>query len=137
MAYRVAIPLQRFKCRKAFSTKCLILYSSLSYSRCILRFFFGGMTTFIPCDSASWMMASVSYALSANKCSALIPSINGLACVQSAVVPSVINILTGIPNASTARCSLVLSPLLCGSFLDFRLLPQLHVDVLLYGSHQS
>ena len=36
--------------------------------------------------------------------------------------PAVIMILTGIPCASTARCILVLSPLLCVSCPDYRLL---------------
>ena len=43
--------------------------------------------------------------------------------------PAVIMILTGIPCPSTARCILALSPLLCGSCPDYRLLPLLHGHV--------
>ena len=48
------------------------------------------------------------------------PSIRGKAWEQSANVPSVTASLTGIPWESTARCSLLFSPLLCGQWTDFR-----------------
>jgi hypothetical protein len=44
LAYLVAVPLQRLRCRKAFSTKGLSLYKSLSYSLGTFRFFLGGIT---------------------------------------------------------------------------------------------
>ena len=55
---------------------------------------------------------------SARRTFALMLSIKASACLQSAVVPSVIRILTGIPCASTAKCILVLSPLLSWPYLD-------------------
>ena len=58
---------------------------------------------------------------SARRFCAVKPSINLRACMQSAVVPWVTAIRTGIPCASTAKCSFVLSPLLCDSYLDCHL----------------
>lgn len=130
MAYRVAIPLHRFRCRKAFSTKWRNLYRCLSYFLWNFLFFLGGITAFIPCFSACLTITSLSYPRSANKYSAVRPSIKTPACVQSAVVPCVIATLIGIPCASTAKCNLVLSPLLCDSFPDFHLLHLLHVGEL-------
>ena len=50
---------------------------------------------------------------------ASIPSIRLAASAQSARVPSIAIIRTGIPNASTAKCSFVLIPLWCDSFPGF------------------
>ncbi len=47
LAYRVAIPRHRFSWRKAFSTRCRSLYSSLSNSLHFLRFDLRGMTGFM------------------------------------------------------------------------------------------
>src|ERR1700722_1655160 len=63
-----------------------------------------------------------------HRCSAQIPSIRGKAWVQSAEVPGVIRTRTGRPSASTARCILVLSPLLCGPCPDCLLLRPPHAD---------
>ena len=119
LAYLVATPRQRFNIMNAFSTKCRNLYNSLSYSRCILRFFLGGITAFIPAFFAFSTIASESQPRSARRTFALMLSIKASACLQSAVVPSVIRILTGIPCASTAKCILVLSTLLSWPYLDF------------------
>ena len=51
-----------------------------------------------------------SYPRSAKRYSALNPPIRAIACVQSAVVPCVMKALSGMPCASTARCSFVLAP---------------------------
>lgn len=62
----------------------------------------------------------LSYPLSARRYSAVIPSTNLQACEQSATVPAVTDILTGIPCcASTARCIFELSPLLCVPCPDY------------------
>ncbi len=45
------------------------------------------------------------------------PSIKAMACVQSAVAPAATATPTGIPCASTAKCILLSSPLLCGPCL--------------------
>ncbi|MPN03118.1 hypothetical protein SDC9_150341 [bioreactor metagenome] len=111
-AYLVAIPRQRFNVKNAFSTQCRNLYNSLSYSRWTFLFLRGGITAFIPPFSAFSTIVSESYPRSAKSALASMPSINSSAWLQSAVVPFVIEILTGTPCASTARCILVLSPLL-------------------------
>ena len=136
-AYLVAIPLHLLRCKNAFSTKCRNLYRLRSNSLCILRFAFGGITTFIPWLSAWAIISSLSYALSAKRCSASIPSIRRDACLLSCVVPSVIIILIGIPCASTAKCTFVLSPLLSDSCLDCLLLLQPHEDALWYDLRLS
>src|SRR3990167_11203906 len=82
-------------------------------------------------------MALLSYPRSANKYSAVSPSIREIGLMQFCVVPCVIIALTGIPCASTAKCSFVLSPLLCGSYLDFRLLRHSHEGEPYNGLHQS
>ena len=56
------------------------------------------------------------------------PSINLQASRQSARVPFVTRNRTGIPCASTARCILVLSPLLSGSSPDCRPSLPTHAD---------
>ena len=83
----------------------------------------------VPVGTVMAIIIPVGKKVSANKKSASIPSISSPACWQSAAVPSVISILTGIPCASTARCSFVLSPLLCDSCSDYRQLPLLHRGV--------
>ena len=65
------------------------------------------------------------------------PSIKATACVQSAVVPAVTATLTGIPCASTARCILLLSPLLCGPYPDYRPWRLPHGGGLCNGWHRS
>ena len=95
---------------------------------------FGGISGFIPCLIACSIMAYESYPLSAKRCFASSPLISAMACVQSATVPDVIIALNGIPCASTARCILVLSPLLCAPCLGLR---PLHVDELCSVKHQS
>jgi len=67
----------------------------------------------------------------------LIPSVSRPACAQSAAVPSVIKIRIGIPCASTARCILVLSPLLSGSSPDCHPPLPPRVDAPLRGWRQS
>ena len=54
------MPLHCFKSKKTFSTIWRCLYSSLSYSRCSLRFFFGGMHILMPYLRANSMIALVS-----------------------------------------------------------------------------
>ena len=89
------------------------------------------------CFWAYALITLLSYALSPNSHSAKIPSIKVHSCVQSAVVPVIINTLTGIPSASAAKCIFVLSPLLYVPCPDF--LPQLlsHEDEPWHGSRQS
>ena len=48
LAYRVAIPRQRLRCRNAFSTRCRRLYSSWSYGLGVSLFFLGGITAIRP-----------------------------------------------------------------------------------------
>ena len=117
-AYLVAIPRQRFSSRNAFSTRCRSRYKYLSYSRCFFRFLRGGITGVISSSASFSTKLSLSYPLSANKFSASIPSTSLQAWEQSATLPAVINILTGIACASTARWSLLLSPLLYGPYPD-------------------
>ena len=117
-AYLVAIPPRRFSSGNAFSTRCRSRYKYLSYSRCFFQFLRGGITRVIPSSASLSTKLSLSYPLSASKFPASIPSTSLQACEQSATLPAVINILTGIPCASTARWSLLLSPLLCGPYPD-------------------
>ena len=91
----------------------------MSWSRGSLRFLRGGICACKPWLRACRMMASLSQPLLAIRGSASIPSIRLAASAQSARVPSVAIIRTGIPNAPTAKCSFVLSPLWCASFLGF------------------
>lgn len=91
----------------------------------------------MPCDSACSRMVLLSYPLSVSSISPVNPSIKPAACVQSATVPDVIIARIGIPCASTARCILVLSPLLCDSCPDFRPLRPPHADALCNATHQS
>ena len=65
------------------------------------------------------MISSVSYPRSASSASASMPLIRWIASLQSARVPSVTIIRTGIPCASTARCIFELSPLLCAPCLGY------------------
>ena len=65
------------------------------------------------------------------------PSIKAAACVQSAVVPAVTATLTGIPCASTARCILLLSPLLYAPSPGCRLWLQPRGGELCNGWRQS
>ena len=95
------------------------------------------MTAFILDFSAFSTIASESYPQSAKRAPASIPSINFSAYPQSAAVPLVIRILTGIPCASTARCTLVLSPLLSCPYPDCRRERRFHVDELLHDLRQS
>lgn len=127
-AYLVAMPRQRFRCGKAFSTRCLVLWSSLSCSRCFVRFFFDGMTGLICRFFACSRRAFVSWPRSAGRYSALRPSIRRPACVQSALAPFVTMALSGIPYASTAGCILVSGPLLHGSCPDCHPAPLPHGD---------
>ncbi len=60
LAYRVAMPRQRFRCRNAFSTRWRIRYKYRSYSRGVRRLVFGGMIGAMSRRSASWTIASVS-----------------------------------------------------------------------------
>ena len=83
------------------------------------------------------MIASVSYPRSARRYSAWNPSISCAATVQSAVVPEVIKNRTGIPFASTAKCILVLSPLLCGPSPDSHHVRQRRRDALSHGWRRS
>ena len=70
-------------------------------------------------ESHPLRQSMLSQPLSANRCSASMSSINGIASEQSDVVPSVRIRRTGIPCESTARCSLVFSHLLYGPSPDF------------------
>ena len=110
LAYLVAIPRHCFRWRKAFSTRYLALYSTRSCSRGSLRLRLEGMTGSIPLARATSINALVSYPLSANRYAASKPSIKGIACVQSAVVPDVIMHFIGIPCPSTAKWILLFSP---------------------------
>lgn len=65
LAYLVAMPRHLLRDRNAFSTRWRSLYRSSSYDLGVTRFFFGGITAFIPCAVACSRMASVSYPLSA------------------------------------------------------------------------
>lgn len=81
------------------------------------------------------MIFCVSYPLSANRYSAVIPSIKWTASLQSALVPSVISTMTGIPSTSTARCIFVLSPLLYVPYLDCLLWLRPRAGVLFYMAY--
>ena len=59
LAYLVAMPRQRFKCRNAFSIRRLSLYRYSSYECCSLRFFLGGITTPMPASSAFHNIISI------------------------------------------------------------------------------
>ena len=137
LQYLVATPRQRFRYKKAFSTNLLILYAFLSYFRWIFRFFRGGMTTFMPKFSALLTILLLSYARSAINPRNPTFSINSPAFAQSAVTPSVTMHRTGTPRASTARCILVLSPLLCGRFPGFRLALHRRAHALWRSSRRS
>ena len=91
----------------------------------------------MPSLTALSMIASVSYPRSARRYSAWNPSISCAATVQSAVVPEVIKNRTGIPFASTAKCILVLSPLLCGPSPDFHHVRQRRRDALSHDWRRS
>lgn len=95
------------------------------------------MTAYIPEFCATAMISLVSYPRSASKYCAAKPSISCVATAQSAVVPAVTKNRTGIPCASTARCILVLSPLLCVPYPDCRRLLRPHADEPLYSLHRS
>ena len=99
LQYLVATPLQRFRCKNAFSTNLLILYAFLSYFRWIFRFFRGGITTFISKFSALLTILLLSYARSAINPRAPVFSISSSAFAQSAVTPSVTTHRTGTPRA--------------------------------------
>ncbi len=116
-----------------------VVYTSICHNRVVSSAFFlgGGMTGVASMFSTLLMISSVSYPLSAKRKSASNPSIRQQASAQSALVPSVIETRTGKPSASTAKCILVLSPLLCGSLLGCLQPPQPHVDEPYNGLHQS
>ena len=135
--YLVANPRHLLICKNAFSTRWRSLYSSISQLRWAILFLLGGMTTVVPILRANSIISFTSYALSASRHFALKPSINSQAWVQSAVVPSVTINLTGIPCASTAKCILVLSPLLCDSSLGCRPLHLMRADALWHALHLS
>ena len=102
-----------------------------------MRFFFGGITISIRLNFTGSIRAFTSYPRSANNARASIPDINFSQSLQSAVVPDVTKIPTGILCASTAKCTLVLSPLLRAPCLGSRQPLQQRVGVPRNGTHQS
>ena len=95
------------------------------------------MTGWQPDSTTLPVISLLSYPRSAKSASALKPSMNARASLQSALAPSVTATLSGIPCASTARCILVLSPLLRDSSPGCRQPLQRHGDALCNGSNQS
>ena len=122
------IPLHSLICKKAFSTRCIISYRYLSYSRCTGRLFFGGIATFILRSTAIARITEVLYPLSAIMQTASNDSIRFSASLQSALVPSVTSTRIGLPCTSTATCIFVLSPLLCAPYPGYHLSLQCHAD---------
>ena len=107
------------RCKNAFSTRCRSLYRSRSYSYRTLRFFLRDhylhASRLSPIDDGIRVVASIRV-----QDFGIYPSINRSACAQSAEVSFVTKTRIGIPCVSTARCILVLSPLLYGSSSDYR-----------------
>ena len=131
-------PRQRFRYKKAFSTNLLILYAFWSYFLWIFR---GGITTFMPKFSAESLRRQYFWAVHLSdglpSASETTLSTSSPAFAQSAVTPSVTTHRTGTPRASTARCILVLSPLLCARFPGFPLSLHRHACALSRSLHQS
>ena len=111
-AYLVALALHLFNFKNAFSTKCRLLYTSLSYSLGLFLLFRGGITTSIFLSLQWFTIVSLSYPLSPITPLHLSLSTSSIALVQSAVTPSVIINVLGLPDSSTAICIFVLIPLL-------------------------